>query len=145
MGQRYEDLEIQLIGEHQINNSIVALSTIHTLREIRNLDINEDDIRRGLLNTRWPGRIEKIMDKPTFIIDGAHNKDGAISLAKTIEKNFSDKKATLLIGMLQDKDIDGVLEILMPYFDKVITTTPDNDRAINCEVLKNKVYKYIIV
>ena len=143
MGQRYDNLEIKLIGQHQINNSIVALSTIHILREIRNLDINEDDIRRGLLNTRWPGRIEKIMDKPTFIIDGAHNKDGAISLAKTIEKNFSGKKATLLIGMLQDKDIDGVLEILMPYFEKVITTTPDNDRAINCEVLKNKVHKYL--
>jgi len=143
MKDRYEDLEINLIGEHQINNSILALSAIHVLRELRNLNISEDDIRRGLVNTRWPGRIEKIMDKPTFIIDGAHNEDGARSLAKAIEKNFNGKKATLLIGMLQDKDIDGVLEILMPYFDKVITTTPDNDRAINCEALKDKVSKYV--
>ena len=96
-----------------------------------------------LLNTRWPGRIEKIMDKPIFIIDGAHNEDGARSLAKAIEKNFNGKKATLLIGMLEDKDIDGVLEILMPYFNKVITTTPDNDRAINCETLKEKISKYV--
>ncbi len=58
-------------------------------------------------------------------------------------RSFKGKKATLLIGMLEDKDIDGVLEILMPYFDKVITTTPDNDRAINSEILKEKISKYI--
>ena len=143
MGQRYEDLEIQLIGDHQINNSILALSAIEILKELKYLNINEDDIRKGLINTRWPGRIEKLMDNPTFIIDGAHNEDGARSLAKAIEKNFKGKKGTLLIGILEDKDIDGVLEILMPYFNKVITTTPYNDRAINCEVLKDKISKYI--
>lgn len=143
MGRKYEDLEINLIGDHQINNSILALSTVEFLKESKQLKISEDDIRRGLLNTRWPGRIEKIMNRPTFIIDGAHNEDGARSLAKAIEKNFKGKKATLLIGMLEDKDIDGVLEILMPYFNKVITTTPDNDRAINCEVLKEKISKYV--
>ena len=143
MGEKYEDLEIKLIGEHQINNSILALSAIKFLKELKNLNISEENIRNGLINTRWPGRIEKIMEKPIFIIDGAHNEDGARSLAKAIEKNFNGKKATLLIGMLEDKDIDGVLEILMPYFDKVITTTPDNDRAINCEVLKDKISKYV--
>ena len=143
IGQRYEDLEIQLIGDHQVNNSVLALSAIEILNQLKHLNINKDDIRRGLINTRWPGRIEKILDRPTFIIDGAHNEDGARSLAKAIEKNFKGKKATLLIGMLEDKDIDAVLEILMPYFDKVITTTPDNDRAMNCEILKEKISKYV--
>ena len=143
IGQRYEDLEIQLIGDHQVNNSVLALSAIEILNQLKHLNINKDDIRRGLINTRWPGRIEKILDRPTFIIDGAHNEDGARSLAKAIEKNFKGKKVTLLIGMLEDKDIDAVLEILMPYFDKVITTTPDNDRAMNCEILKEKISKYV--
>ena len=143
IGQIYEDLEIQLIGDHQVNNSVLALSAIEILNQLKHLNINKDDIRRGLINTRWPGRIEKILDRPTFIIDGAHNEDGARSLAKAIEKNFKGKKATLLIGMLEDKDIDAVLEILMPYFDKVITTTPDNDRAMNCEILKEKISKYV--
>ncbi len=142
MDKKYNDLEIELIGEHQINNSIVALNTIEYLNKTENLNINEDAIRLGLINTRWPGRIEKIMDKPTFIIDGAHNEDGAKSLARALEKNFNNKKSTLLIGMLEDKDIDGVLDILMPYFDKVITTTPDNPRAIDCEILKEKISKY---
>lgn len=143
MGKKYEDLEIKLIGEHQVNNSILALSAIDFLKETKGLNITEKDIRKGLINTKWPGRIEKIMEKPIFIIDGAHNEDGARSLAKAIDKNFNGKKATLLIGMLEDKDIDGVLEILMPYFNKVITTTPDNPRAIDSEKLKDKISKYV--
>ena len=48
IGQRYEDLEINLIGDHQINNSILALSAVEFLRESKQLKISEDDIRRGL-------------------------------------------------------------------------------------------------
>lgn len=143
LGKSYENLEIKLIGEHQINNSILALATIQTLKEDKGLNMTQDAIRKGLIETRWPGRIEKIMDEPIFIIDGAHNEDGAKSLAKSIQKNFNGKKLTLLIGMLEDKDIDSVLSILMPYFSKVITTTPDNPRAIDCNILKDKISKYV--
>ncbi|MGL5345988.1 MAG: bifunctional folylpolyglutamate synthase/dihydrofolate synthase [Peptostreptococcaceae bacterium] len=143
MEDRYEDLEIKLIGDHQINNSILALNVIKYLKENNNINITEETIRKGLINTKWPGRIEKIKEEPIFIIDGAHNEDGARSLAKSIEKNFKGKELTLLIGMLEDKDIDGVLDILMPNFSKVITTTPDNPRAINCNVLKEKISKYV--
>ncbi|MGL5692816.1 MAG: bifunctional folylpolyglutamate synthase/dihydrofolate synthase [Peptostreptococcaceae bacterium] len=143
MGENYDDLEIRLIGDHQVNNSIVALNVIKFLRENKDVKVSADSIRRGLLTTKWPGRIEKIKENPMFIIDGAHNEDGAKSLAKALEKNFPNKKLTMLIGMLADKDIDSVLEILMPRFDKVITTTPDNDRAISCEELKSKISKYV--
>lgn len=143
MGERYEDLEIKLIGDHQVNNSILALSVIKYLVDTKGLEISEENIRKGLINTKWPGRIEKIKEMPIFIIDGAHNEDGAKSLAKAIDKNFKGKNLTMLIGMLEDKDIDGVLEILMPRFDKVIVTTPDNPRAISSELLKEKISKYV--
>lgn len=143
MGQKLENLEIKLIGDHQVNNSILALNVIKFLEEKKNLNITEETIRKGLINTKWPGRIEKIKEEPIFIIDGAHNEDGAKSLAKAIERNFKGKKLTLLIGMLEDKDVDGVIKILIPNFDKVITTTPDNPRAISCNVLKDKISKYV--
>ena len=143
LGERMEDMEISLIGEHQVNNAILALTVIKVLRDERQVEISEDAIRRGFLNTKWPGRIEKIKDNPVFIIDGAHNEDGAKSLSKALDKHFKGKKMTLLIGMLKDKDIDGVLELLMDKFNKVITTTPDNDRAISAEELQDKIKKYI--
>lgn len=143
LGEKFEDMEISLIGEHQVNNAVLALTVIKVLKEERKVEISYDAIRKAFLNTRWPGRIEKIKDNPTLIIDGAHNEDGARSLSKALEKHFSGKKMTLLIGMLKDKDIDGVLEILMDKFDKVITTTPDSDRSMSCEELKEKIEKYV--
>lgn len=143
LGEKLENMEISLIGEHQVNNAILALTVIKVLKDIRKVEISEDSIRKGLLETKWHGRIEKIKDNPTFIIDGAHNEDGAKYLSKALKKHFKDKKMTLLIGMLKDKDIDSVLEILMDKFDKVITTTPDSDRAISCEELKEKIEKYV--
>ncbi len=143
MKEIYKDLEIKLIGEHQINNSILAMSVIKYLKDIKLANISEESIRKGLITTKWPGRIEKIKENPIFIIDGAHNEDGAKSLAKALDKNFKDRKLTLLIGMLEDKDIDSVLDILLPHFNKVITTTPSNPRAINSDVLKGKVLKYV--
>ena len=143
MGEKFDNIEIKLIGDHQVNNSIVALNVVKFLRDNKNIRISNNSIKSGLLTTKWPGRIEKIMENPMFIIDGAHNEDGAKSLCKALEKNFPNKKLTMLIGMLADKDIDSVLEILMPKFNKVIATTPNSDRAISSEELKNKISKYV--
>ncbi|EQK41341.1 bifunctional FolC family protein [[Clostridium] bifermentans ATCC 638] len=143
-GKELNDLEIKLIGEHQIKNSIVALNVIEYLNDIKITNISEENIRKGLLETKWPGRIEKISENPMFIIDGAHNEEGAKSLANSIDKYFENKNKILVIGMLEDKDIESVLDLLIPKFNKVITTTPDNPRAIDANKLKEKIERYNI-
>ncbi|GAA0221613.1 bifunctional folylpolyglutamate synthase/dihydrofolate synthase [Metaclostridioides mangenotii] len=140
---KYENIEIALIGEHQIKNSILAINTIEYLNKNHKINISIDNIKSGLLKTEWPGRIEVIKEKPLFIIDGAHNLDGAKSLAKVLEKNFSGKKGILIIGMLKDKDVDSVLEVLTPYFKKVVATYPVSDRSMETELLKEKISKYV--
>lgn len=142
--KEYEDLEIRLIGEHQVNNSVLALNVIDYINDNLDLNISQESMRKGLIETEWPGRIEKIKENPMFIIDGAHNEEGAESLAKSIDRYFEDKNKVLIIGMLEDKDITSVLDILIPKFNKVITTTPDNPRAIDANKLKEKINKYNI-
>jgi len=139
----YKNLEMKLIGEHQIKNAILAINVIEYLNIHKKINVNIENIKTGLLDTKWPGRIEIIKEAPLFIIDGAHNLDGAKSLAKVLEKNFSDKKETLIIGMLKDKEIDSVLEVLTPYFDKVIVTYPISDRSMEVDDLKIKISNYI--
>ncbi|MBS5787270.1 MAG: bifunctional folylpolyglutamate synthase/dihydrofolate synthase [Clostridioides difficile] len=139
----YKNLEIKLIGEHQIKNALLAINVIEYLNINKKINVNIENIKTGLLDTKWPGRIEIIKEDPLFIIDGAHNLDGAKSLAKVLEKKFSGKKETLIIGMLKDKDIDSVLEVLTPYFDKVITTYPISDRSMEADDLKIKISNYI--
>ncbi|MBN8048151.1 bifunctional folylpolyglutamate synthase/dihydrofolate synthase [Paraclostridium bifermentans] len=143
-GKELRDVEIKLIGDHQIKNSIVALNVIEYLNDIKITNISEENIRKGLLETKWPGRIEKISENPMFIIDGAHNEEGAKSLANSIDKYFENKNKILVIGMLEDKDIESVLDLLIPKFNKVITTTPDNPRAIDANKLKEKIERYNI-
>ncbi|UOW68179.1 bifunctional folylpolyglutamate synthase/dihydrofolate synthase [Paraclostridium bifermentans] len=143
-GKELRDLEIKLIGDHQIKNSIVALNVIEYLNDIKITNISEENIRKGLLETKWPGRIEKISENPMFIIDGAHNEEGAKSLANSIDKYFENKNKILVIGMLEDKDIESVLDLLIPKFNRVITTTPDNPRAIDANKLKEKIERYNI-
>ncbi|CEO27200.1 bifunctional folylpolyglutamate synthase/dihydrofolate synthase [Paraclostridium sordellii] len=142
--KEYKDLQINLIGDHQVKNSVVALTTIELIKNKLEILISEEDLRKGLMETKWPGRIEKIKENPMFIIDGAHNEEGAESLAKSIDKYFKGKNKILLIGMLEDKDINSVLDILIPRFNSVITTTPDNPRAIDAVKLKEKIEKYNI-
>ncbi len=143
-GKELNDLEIKLMGDHQIKNSIVALNVIEYLNDIKITNISEENIRKGLLETKWPGRIEKISENPMFIIDGAHNEEGAKSLANSIEKYFENKNKILVIGMLEDKDIESVLDLLIPKFNNIITTTPDNPRAIDANKLKEKIERYNI-
>ena len=58
-----------------------------------------------------------------------------------MEKHLKDKKITAIMGMMADKDIDKVLSMMMPYFDKVYTVTPSNPSAMSreelCEKIKN--------
>lgn len=141
--KEYKDMEIKLIGEHQVKNCITAINTIEYLRKSKKVDnITDESIKAGIKETKWPGRVEKIMEKPTFIIDGAHNEDGAKSLKKVIDKYFKDKELILMLGMLEDKDIDSVLDILIPSFSKIIVTEPNNPRKITAEKLKEKIEKY---
>lgn len=141
--KNYENLKINLIGEHQIKNSILAINVVEFLLNKNNKTLDKDKLKRGLLNTKWAGRIEKIKENPLFIIDGAHNEDGAKSLSKVLDKNFKNKNLTLLIGMLEDKEIDKVLDIIMPYFNKVITTNVNNQRTISSDKLKEKISDYV--
>ena len=55
---RKENMEIRLIGDHQVNNAVLALTVIKVLKDERNIEISEEAIRRGFLNTAWPGRKE---------------------------------------------------------------------------------------
>lgn len=137
----YENLEIQLIGKHQVNNAIVALNVIDILKDKYNFEISDKNIYKGLKNTKWAGRIEVLKKHPLFIIDGAHNEDGANSLCNTIDNYIGDKNITLVLGMLKDKDVRKVCEILIPRCKNIITTKPNNPRAMKASELKEIINK----
>ncbi len=134
-----QKIEISMIGKHQAQNAVVALTAIETLIREYDIAISDESIRIGFKRTHWPCRLEVMDLAPKIILDGAHNPHGAKALASALEQILpSDRKPVVLLGMLADKDVDEVLEIMSPFLDRVIVTEPCNDRKMSAKELANK-------
>lgn len=133
-GQRFffegEEYEISLSGEHQAGNAAVALKTLSCLGD-KGFPTTMEQRKKGLKETKWPGRFSVIHKSPLFIVDGAHNPGAARVLAQSVCRYFSGKNVYYIIGMFKDKDYDTVLKLTCPYAKKIWTIeTPDNPRAL---------------
>jgi dihydrofolate synthase / folylpolyglutamate synthase len=124
-----------LPGEHQKENLSLALAACELIFD--NLD--ESLVKKGLAITKWPGRLEHIQDKPLVIIDGAHNLKAAKVLGKYLSSKLKDKKLTLVLGILDDKPHEKMLESLVPYAQNIIITKAKIDRSLEPSVLKKAV------
>jgi len=131
---------ISLIGPHQKKNARTALAVIHALRD-RGLDISEEAVREGLAHTVWPARFEVMSKDPLIIIDGGHNPQCAQALIESLDDYIPGQRVTFIMGILSDKDYEKVLDIVMPYGEYFITLTPDSPRALDAEVLAEKINK----
>ena len=130
--------KLNLLGEHQIKNSALVCQTAMLLSE-KDSRINIDKIKKALAKAYWPGRFEIVKEKPLIIIDGAHNLAGAVMLSKSLQKYYPDKKRVLLLGILEDKDVEGIIKELVLHDDYVIVTEPDSERAASAKYVATKV------
>jgi dihydrofolate synthase/folylpolyglutamate synthase len=105
-----------LLGAHQLGNCDVAIAIARVLH------IDDDTIARGLRTTRWPGRLERI-DKPdgTYLLDGAHNPDGAAALASYLRRTQSP---ALVFGALADKAWPEMIDLLAPVTQHRVYVAP---------------------
>ncbi|MFA7412115.1 MAG: folylpolyglutamate synthase/dihydrofolate synthase family protein [Tissierellaceae bacterium] len=140
-GNFMEAIEISMIGEYQIYNAALALTTVLVLREKHGLQIADNMIRRGLKESKWPGRLELIREKPAILLDGAHNLQGTIQLKKALGL-FDYRRLILCIAILKDKDVEHMIEEIAPLADEIIVTEVDMSRKLEAEVLAMEVSKY---
>ena len=131
-GNIIENLELGLIGDHQVKNASNVLNGLFVLA--KKFDkIDEKAIRRGFKNVNWPCRLSVVTGEPLILADGAHNREGLQSLADALDKYFPDNKKVLLIGMLKDKEYRFAAEIFASRFEYVITTEADSVRKLGAE------------
>ena len=111
----YAGLELGLVGEHQLENAAVAVTGIETLRLTAGLEASTKSVRQGLLNVRWPGRLEVLQTgpaRPTVVCDGAHNGDSAQRLVAAIRDYFPHRRLHLVLGTSTDHDLAAILAAL---------------------------------
>lgn len=132
-GLEMSNLALSLKGPHQRKNAACALGAVGVLRG-RGFEIGEEAVRNGLATVHWEGRLETVGERPTVLLDGAHNPAGAAALKRSL-RLFSDKKLILVLGILADKDWRGMVRRLAPLAHQVILTLPPDDRALAPEVM----------
>ena len=134
-GYIYKNLELNLIGMHQVENAAISIGVAGSLGD--KFKIKESDIRRGLKNAIWPGRLQVISRNPYIILDGAHNFASISALISSVKKLFKYRKLISVFGISSDKDATGVSSMLGAVSDIVILTkAKDNSRARDTETLK---------
>ena len=112
-----------LNGNHQIDNASVSIAALLELK------CRKKNLIDALTKVSWPGRLQKIEEgklvpkiselNGEIFLDGGHNNSAGIALSKWI-KNFEKVKFYIIIGMMNNKDVEGFLKPLKPYIHKLI-------------------------
>ncbi len=130
----YEGLAPALRGRHQLLNAATAVAALEGLRE-RGLAIPRECVAAGLAGVRWPGRLEVVHERPTVVVDGAHNDDSARRLREALAEVFTFRRLFLILGVSLDKDIAAIVRELVPAAAHVVVARSRHPRAAPVELL----------
>ncbi|HQO47383.1 MAG TPA: folylpolyglutamate synthase/dihydrofolate synthase family protein, partial [Candidatus Cloacimonas sp.] len=129
----FQNLEANLIGEHQAINIGTALTAFILYAEKKKLPISEEIIRKALQHISWKGRMQLLSQKPIIIVDGAHNVHGVKALMSTLEKIFPNRKVKFMVSILRDKDYKQMLSLLCPKAEQFYVAQNQSERAASVE------------
>jgi dihydrofolate synthase/folylpolyglutamate synthase len=122
-------MTVGLLGHHQAANAAVVVAGVEQLRR-QGLALNDEAVRRGLAEVRWPARMEVLGWRPLVVLDCAHNVASAQAVIDTLRASFPPGPRTLIFAASRDKDLEGILEILVPHFQQIVFTRfTNNPRA----------------
>ena len=137
----YKEIQLPLLGDHQLKNSAVVLTLMGVLQE-KGWKITEQHIRDGIATVSWPGRFELISRDPLFIVDGGHNPQCIEALVKNVRDYLGGRKLTILTGVLADKDYNQMYADMARYASEFVTLTPGNPRALTAAGLKEYLERF---
>jgi dihydrofolate synthase/folylpolyglutamate synthase len=131
-------LEIPLLGEFQVENALTAYAALVQLRQ-EGFEISDQAVFEGFQQVHWPGRFEILRKKPPVIVDSAHNPASCRLLLDTVEDFFPGEPVVAVFGISEDKQLEGMLEEILPRVDTVITCQADHPRAMNAGKLADEI------
>jgi dihydrofolate synthase/folylpolyglutamate synthase len=144
LSMRLDNVFVNLKGDHQLVNGALALCAAELLKPC-GFPVEEESIRNGLSRVKWPGRLEIVKERPTIMLDGAHNMDGVQALVRFLEARFSGKRMVLVFGAMKDKEYEKILDVLRPRADVIVLTRPANERGLPPEVMKEVAGEAVVV
>jgi dihydrofolate synthase / folylpolyglutamate synthase len=125
---RYDEVFLPLYGAHQAQNAAIALAAVEAFVGEEPLD--DELVRGAFAEATSPGRLEVVRRSPTIVLDAAHNPHGAEATAAALDEAFRFAPLIGVIGVMADKDHEGVLAAFEPHLAHVICTQNSTERAL---------------
>jgi dihydrofolate synthase / folylpolyglutamate synthase len=129
-------VESTLVGRHQLRNLALAIAAAVELHDQGIAQITPETIAQGIRETQWPGRFQVVPsagNDPEYVFDVAHNPAGAWALRSTLSAAYPDlgngREITMVFGVMRDKAVQEIAEILFPIAGHVIVTHANNPRS----------------
>ena len=134
---RYDDVFLPLYGAHQAQNAAVALAAVEAFVASgeQSQPLDEDVVRAAFAEVTSPGRLEIVRRSPTVVLDSAHNPHGAEALGTALEDSFTFNPLIGVVGVMADKDQEGLLAALEPHLAHIVCTQNSTERALPAEQL----------
>jgi dihydrofolate synthase/folylpolyglutamate synthase len=126
---RYDEVFLPLYGEHQAENAAVALAAVEAFVG-GSEPLDDELVRAAFAEVTSPGRLEIMRTGPTILLDAAHNPHGAEATAAALEDSFTLDPVIGVLGVMGDKDAEGLLAAFEPHLAHVVCTQNSTERAM---------------
>ena len=133
LNAEYDEVFLPVYGPHQAHNAVLALAAVEAFAGGEPL--GADVVREAFEQATSPGRLEVIRRSPTIVLDAAHNPHGAAATAEALQDSFTFSPLIGVVGVMADKDYEGVLAAFEHVFAAVVCTQNSTDRAMPAEEL----------
>lgn len=140
LGSIDETVKVPLAGAFQASNAAMACECALEVAA-KGVRVKQKDIAAGLSKVVWPGRVEIVSEDPKMVFDVSHTPDGAKVVADEL-KELHNGKWVLVLGVLNDKDLDGICKIFGGISSKAIATSPKTKRAFPAETVERSLGNY---
>lgn len=134
LGGVYADIFLPLHGEHQAHNALLALVATEALLS-GGAALEGDLVGAAFAQVSSPGRLEVVRSSPTILVDGAHNPAGAQALVAALDEAFALTRVVGVVGVMADKDVEGILSVLEPVLAEIVVTAVGGSRAMDSDDL----------
>ena len=132
-GGLYTEIFLPLHGAHQAHNALLALVAVEQFLGGGALDGGV--VEAAFADVTSPGRLEVVRTSPTVLVDAAHNPGGAEALVDALGEAFAFARLVGVIGVMGDKDAEGILSVLEPVLPEIVVTQASLDRAMPADEL----------
>ena len=128
LGQAEDATDLPLLGKHQQTNARLARAVVDRLQP--QLPVSREQVAVGLAKVHWPGRLQTVeVGEQVFLLDGAHNAEGAAILRRALADHFSTRHPAFILGMVDEKDGSGFCRELAPLAKRLVLAPVRSGRS----------------